>query len=98
MPAPKKHLRDLYELLAMIETPQEAEKLMADLLTPQERDSLAERWQEVQMLSSGMTQREVAKKLGVSISKVTRGAQVLKFGSGGFRTFLEQMNSKRKTP
>jgi len=36
---------DLYELFASVDSPKEAEMLLKDMLTPQELDSVAERWQ-----------------------------------------------------
>ncbi len=65
--------------------------LLKDILTPQELESVAERWQLVQALAWGMPQREIAKKLDVSISKITRGSRMLQYGEGGFRHFLGKM-------
>ena len=90
MTAPKRHLRELYELFASVDTSEEAEELLEDILTPQERDSLAERWQLIKMLDEGIPQREIAKRLGISISKITRGSRMMKYGSGGFRRFLRR--------
>ncbi len=92
-----KHHRELFDLIRSVETPEEAKNLLTDLLTPHEIDALAERWQEVQLLAKGMTQRQVAKKLGISISKVTRGARMLQHGSGGFRHFLKKIGKERAT-
>lgn len=94
MPSPSPAHKDLYKLFCAIETPEEAKLLLEDILTPQELDSVAERWQEVQLLAQGMTQRGVAKKLDISISKVTRGSRMLQFGSGGFSLFLKKMGKK----
>jgi TrpR family trp operon transcriptional repressor len=94
MPAPRKHLEDLYGLFAAVRSKEEAEKLLLDILTPQELDSLAERWQLIQELAAGKPQREIAKKLKVSISKITRGSRMLQYGSGGFQLFLKRL---RKT-
>jgi TrpR family trp operon transcriptional repressor len=91
MPASPKHLKDLYELFSSIDNTKEAEQLLEDILTPQELESLAERWQEIQLLAAGHTQRDVAKKLDISISKVTRGSRMLQYGSGGFMHFLEKL-------
>jgi len=91
---PPAHLRDLYVLFASVKSPEEAAKLLEDILTPQELSSVAERWQLVRALHKGIPQREIAKKLNVSISKITRGSRQLKFGSGGFRHFLEKVSSK----
>lgn len=94
MPTPSAAEKDLYALFCAIETPKEAQLLLSDLLTPQERESLVERWQEIQLLAKGITQREVAKKLNISISKVTRGSHALQYGSGGFLHFLEKLGKK----
>jgi len=90
-----KHLRDLYALFSHIKSEQEAEKLLNDILTPQELASVAERWQLVQELAKGTPQREIAKKLNISISKITRGSRMLQYGGGGFKLFLEKMGKKR---
>ncbi|MFH0851710.1 MAG: YerC/YecD family TrpR-related protein [Candidatus Peregrinibacteria bacterium] len=94
MAAPRKHLQDLYQLFASVRSEGEAEKLLADILTPQELASVAERWQLVQELHKGTPQRTIAKKLKVSISKITRGSRMLQYGSGGFRMFLERMRRR----
>lgn len=83
--------KDLYELFCSIDDPKEAKMLLADLLTPNELESVAERWQEIQLLAKGIMQREISKKLGISISKVTRGSRMLQYGSGGFMHFLKKL-------
>lgn len=85
-----KHYRELCELFAAIGSPRDADALLKDILTPQEIESLTERWQLVQMLAKGMPQREIAERLNISISKVTRGSRALQYGTGGFQTFLKR--------
>lgn len=97
MPIPSKDLQEIYRLFSSIDSPKEAELLLKDILTPQERDAIAERWQLIQALASGLTQRDVAKKCEVSISKVTRGAHELKYGSGGFQYFLRKLSKSKVT-
>lgn len=91
MPVSRKHLSEFYKLFASISSEKEAEKLLQDILTPQELSSVAERWQLVQMLHAGVPQREIAKKLGISISKITRGSREMQYGSGGFECFLKKL-------
>lgn len=91
MAIPQKHLKDLQQLFASVRTPQEAEMLLNDILTPQELESVAERWQLIQALASGKPQREIAHDLKLSISKITRGSRMLKYGSGGFGHFLKKL-------
>lgn len=95
MTVPPKHLRDVYELFASIRDPKEAEALLRDILTPQELESVAERWQIVQELHKGTAQREIAEKLSLSISKITRGSRMMQYGAGGFELFLERHGGKK---
>ncbi len=96
MPADTHTLRDLCTLFVHIRNQREAEMLLKDILTPRELASVAERWQLIQMLARGVRQREVKKKLKISISKVTRGSRMLKDGSGGFGLFLKRLGKKVK--
>ncbi len=91
MSVPSRHLSDLYALFASVENEKEAKQLLEDILTPQELASLSERWQLIQELHKGTAQREIAKKLNVSISKITRGSRMLQYGSGGFLYFLKKL-------
>jgi len=48
------------------------------LLTPSERARIALRWRLVCLLASGLPQREIAGRLGISLCKITRGSKELK--------------------
>lgn len=61
---------------------------LADLLTPEELEHLALRWQIVKLLHKGFTQREVSRQLKVSIATITRGSRVLRNRYGGFQKAL----------
>lgn len=91
MKIPPGHLKQLWTLFASIENEQEAKTLLTDILTPQEIDSIAERWQIIQELDKGRPQRDIAAKLNISIAKITRGSRMLKYGGGGFRHFLNKL-------
>ena len=91
MSVPSKHYRELCELFASLESTKEADHLFQDLFTPQEIDSLIERWQIIQLLAKGVPQRAIAEKLNISISTITRGSRALQYGSGGFQYFLKKL-------
>ena len=93
---PAKRDQDLYELFASIRDEKEAEMLLKDMLTPAELESMSKRWWELQELVNGTTHREVAKKLNISISKVTRGSRVLGHGSGGAKLFLKRLGKLKE--
>ncbi len=88
--------RDLYGLFSSARTKKEAKILLEDILTPRELHSVAERWRLIQALAVGMKQRDINKKLRISISKITRGSRMLKHGSGGFGLFLKRLGKKVK--
>lgn len=56
------------------------EWFIEDLFTPAEIVELADRITLVQYLKSGKTQRQVAEEQGISVTTVSRGARVMKFG------------------
>ena len=95
MPVPSRHLHDLYKLFASIRNEKEARMLLEDILTPQEIQDIAERWQIVRALAAGIPQRTIAENLDVSIATITRGSRMLKAGSGGFHHFLNKSGMKK---
>ena len=88
---PPKHISEIYELFASVGSKKEAEILLRDILTPQELASVAERWQLIRALAKGTPQRDISKKLNLSISKITRGSRMLQYGTGGFKHFLKKL-------
>jgi TrpR family transcriptional regulator, trp operon repressor len=64
-------------------------EFLYDLLSPAEYKDLAVRWQIVLLLDQGVTQREIADKLKVSVATVTRGSRELMNKKGGFRQLLK---------
>jgi TrpR family transcriptional regulator, trp operon repressor len=86
---PKEALNELAAVLADTRARAAVRSLLEALLTPRERARLALRWRLVCLLSSGMHQRAIARKLGVSLCKITRGSRELKRRSV-FRRIVRQ--------
>lgn len=82
--------KELLKLLVEIKNEKLMEDFLSDLLTPAEVQDVVARWQIVKLLNRGLTQREVAKKLRVSISKVERGAREMLDEYGGFKKLLKK--------
>lgn len=53
-------------------------RLFAELFTPAECRDIALRWRLMGLLAGGVSQRAIARDLGVSLCKITRGAKVLR--------------------
>ena len=54
------------------------EKLFTEIFTPAERCDLALRWKLIQRLVEGASHRQIARELGISPCKITRGSKILK--------------------
>ena len=73
-----KHLTELIQEIIDLKTKDQVLDFLGWILTPQEMEQLPTRLQIVKMLKKGIPQREIAKRLGVGIATVTRGANELK--------------------
>nr|MCR5723598.1 trp operon repressor [Treponema sp.] len=58
------------------------------LFTPSELEDFAMRWVRVREIDKGTTQREIARKYGMSLCKITRGSRELKKPGSAFRRML----------
>jgi TrpR family trp operon transcriptional repressor len=68
----------MIDILCGITDKAEMKKLFSEIFTPAELDDLTLRWKLIRELSKGKTQREVARDLGISLCKITRGSRLLK--------------------
>jgi len=66
------------------------EDFLRCLLTPAEIADIAGRWALVKALRQKTSQREIAKNLGVSLCKITRGSRELKKPDSAFVKMLEK--------
>jgi TrpR family trp operon transcriptional repressor len=64
------------------------ETFFRSILTPAETADIAARWALVKALNNKTPQREIAKTLGLSLCKITRGSRQLKNPDSGFRKML----------
>jgi TrpR-related protein YerC/YecD len=87
---PTKEHRDLFETVASLRTRDEAERFLRDLCTRAELDAMAHRWQLARLLDQGLPYLEVAKRAHASTTTVTRVAQWLRRGEGGYRLALQR--------
>lgn len=68
----------LIDVCCAINDPEKMEKFFSEIFTPAELDDLAKRWQLIAELAEGRTQRDISKRLKISLCKITRGAKILK--------------------
>lgn len=64
------------------------EGVVEDIFTPSEIVELWERLNLLKWLKEGKTQRQIAEDLGISVTTVSRGSRVLKYGRGVIAKYL----------
>ena len=72
------YINKISKIVKSLNTDAEITMFFKELLTESELETLSKRWCILDMLSQGYTQREISKKLNVSLCKITRGAKILK--------------------
>ena len=92
----ERHWADLFATIAALRTPQETQAFLRDLCTRAELDAMAHRWQVAQLLEEGLPYLEVAEKAHASTTTVTRVAQWLRNGEGGYRLALSRRTKRKR--
>ncbi len=82
-------LSELSTALSRSDDPDFINEFLQCLLTPNEIDEVATRWALVREIDVGTTQREIARKMGLSLCKITRGSKELKKENSPFKRMFE---------
>jgi TrpR family trp operon transcriptional repressor len=80
--------KELVEVLCRITDPEIMRKFFSEIFTPAEIDDLVLRWRLMEMLQNGVSQRDIAAELGISLCKITRGSRVLGTGNSITEKYL----------
>lgn len=89
-------LDELADAILSLESRDEVQRFLRDLCTLAELEALAHRWQTVKLLEQGVPYVEIAGRVPTSTATVTRVAQWLRHGTGGYRIALDRIHAKRK--
>lgn len=89
MVEPQDHT-ELFKTIASLRTSDEAERFLRDLCTRSELDAMAHRWEVAKLLAEGLPYLEVSKRAHASTTTVTRVAQWLRNGEGGYELALRR--------
>ena len=87
-PAVEENISELASALAKTKDERLIKDFLRRLLTPREIADVASRWALVKALEQKITQREIAKTLGISLCKITRGSREMKNPSQAFQKML----------
>jgi TrpR-related protein YerC/YecD len=84
---------ELFEAVLRLETADEASAFFRDLCTLGELHDMAQRWAVVRLLDQGMHYAEISHRTGASTATITRIAQWLHHGEGGYLNALARLRA-----
>lgn len=82
--------QELYRAIASLRNADEVERFFRDLCTRSELEAMTHRWEVAQLLDEGLPYLEVSKRAHASTTTVTRVAQWLRNGEGGYALALKR--------
>jgi len=89
-----KKIANLFTAVLSLKDLKDVEAFFRDLCTIDELKAMTERWEIAQLVDRGLSYREVADKLRVSTTTVSRVAFWLNHGEGGYRAVLDKLKNK----
>ena len=84
-------IAELAAALRTLRTESEVTAFLRDLCTRAELEALAHRWQTARLVDEGISYVEIAERVPTSTATVTRVAQWVRHGTGGYRVALDRM-------
>jgi len=85
---------ELAAAIRTLRTPDEVTVFLRDLCTRAELEALAHRWQTARLVAEGVPYVEIAERVPTSTATVTRVAQWVRHGAGGYRIALERTKQR----
>lgn len=89
----KRRVRRLAAALLEIGDAGAMARFLDEMLTPAELDAIVLRWELLGLLHRGVPQREISRRLGISLCKITRGSRELKKRGSTVRELLDRQAS-----
>lgn len=88
-------VEQLADALVAIDDRETMLAFLRDVCSFNELGAVAQRLEAARLVDSGLPYAEVAKRLGASTATVTRVAQWLRHGEGGYRAVLDRLGGRR---
>lgn len=89
---------DLLGAIVRLDSAVEARAFFRDLCTLRELHDMAQRWAVARLLDQGMHYLEISHRTGASTATITRIAQWLHHGEGGYAAALEKLRLSTDQP
>jgi TrpR-related protein YerC/YecD len=82
---------ELYNAVLRLSSIRECREFFQDLCTPTELQSMKDRWVVAELLTDGLSYRQIRDRTGVSVTTVGRVARCLAEQPGGYATILKKL-------
>lgn len=82
-------IHSLYQLISLLETPEQCADLFEDLCTRKELEKMAERIYAAKLLMEGYTYNQVISQSDISSATLSRVSRCVQYGKG-YSTFLKK--------
>lgn len=89
-PGTKARFAELVDAFARLRDPRLVAAFLEDLCTVAELDAMGQRLQVARLVDQGLAYQEISRRTGASTATVTRVAQWLRRGSGGYAAVLKR--------
>lgn len=81
---------ELVQAVARLRDPEVVAAFLRDLCTSTELDAMGQRLQVARLVDEGMSYQDISRRTGASTATITRVAQWLHHGQGGYRAVLKK--------
>jgi len=86
-----KYVDQLFEAVLKLESLEEAYRFFDDLMTVNEIQSLAQRYEVARMLTKGHTYNQIESETGASTATISRVKRSLNYGNDGYKIALDRV-------
>ncbi len=87
-------LDELAAAIRTLRTEDEVTRFLRDLCTRAELEALSHRWRAARLVDEGVPYLEIAERVPTSTATVTRVAQWVRHGTGGYRVALQRVKRR----
>lgn len=87
----------LMRALLALETTEEAQRFLEDVLTVKELRSITQRLEVAVLLRQKVTYQEIARQTGASTATISRVNRALQYGADGYRLVLDRLQAQSDT-
>ncbi|OGG71200.1 hypothetical protein A3F27_02825 [Candidatus Kaiserbacteria bacterium RIFCSPHIGHO2_12_FULL_53_13] len=93
-----KENKQLIQAILALQTPDEARRFLRDLMTENEIEEFAKRYQTAELLAQNVPYTIIEKKTGLSSTTVARVSKWLNGKEGGYRTIITRLHHHHSIP